>query len=216
MSAKRPALLEHLHWMGHDSFRLDKPVVIYIDPWHLPATSPAAHVILVSHDHYDHCSPEDVQKVRTARTTVIANPTAAQKLRPPIRVLRAGEETEAAGVRIKAMPAYNIGKRFHPRDAGHVGFLIDLGEEKLYFAGDTDEIPEMRDLECDVALLPVDGIYAMTAENAARALKTLRARVALPMHYGAGVAGTAEDAERFRRSSPVPVVILPQEGKSQT
>jgi L-ascorbate metabolism protein UlaG (beta-lactamase superfamily) len=213
MTAKEPALLTDLHWLGHDTYRIDRPIVIYIDPWQLPEGCPPADLILVSHDHYDHCSDEDVAMIRKDGTRVIANPSAAAKITPPVTVLRAGETAKVGDVEVVGVPAYNIDKRFHPKASGHIGFRIKLGGEYLYFAGDTDHIPEMEGLQCDVALLPVSGTYTMTAEEASRAAEAIRPRVAIPMHYGAGVAGTGEDAERFRRLTSVPVVILEDEGR---
>ena len=208
----RPALLEHLHWLGHDAFRIDRPVTIYLDPWKLPPGSKPADLILVSHHHNDHCSPEDVESIRHEATIVVASSSAAGKLRAPVRVLPAGKSIMVAGVTVEGVPAYNLDKKYHPRDEGHIGFIVHLGNERLYFAGDTDLIPEMTGLACDVALLPVSGVYTMTAEEAARAAGVIRPRVAVPMHYGAGVAGSAEDAETFRKQCPVPVVILKMEG----
>ena len=208
MKGERPELLDHLHWLGHDSFRIDQPIVIYLDPWRLPPGSPAADLILVSHEHHDHCSPEDVERVRKDSTTVIANHTTAANLSPPVTVLQVGESMEIRGVTVEAIPAYNIGKPFHRKTAGHLGFVITLGEERLYFTGDADYIPEMDDVVCDVALLPVSGKYVMTAEEAAQAAEVIQPKVAIPMHYGAGVVGTKEDAERFRDLSPVPVVVM--------
>jgi L-ascorbate metabolism protein UlaG (beta-lactamase superfamily) len=206
-----PALMSRLHWLGHDSFRLDGPPVIYLDPWRLPAGSPPADLILISHDHNDHCSPIDVEKIRTPATGLIANPSAAGKLKPPVTVLRPGEETTVGAVRVRAVPAYNVGKHFHPKEAGHNGYVLFLDQESLYFAGDTDAIPEMEGLAVDVALLPVSGVYVMTADEAVEAARSIGPKVAVPMHYGAGVAGTAQDAEQFRRRCSVPVVVLPQE-----
>jgi L-ascorbate metabolism protein UlaG (beta-lactamase superfamily) len=208
MKGEHPELLDHLHWLGHDSFRIDQPIVIYLDPWRLPPGSPAADLILVSHEHHDHCSPEDVERVRKDSTTVITNQTAAADLSPPVTILQVGESMEVRGVTVEAIPAYNIGKPFHRKQAGHLGFVITLGEERLYFTGDADYIPEMDNIVCDVALLPVSGKYVMTAEEAAQAAEAIQPKVAIPMHYGAGVVGTKEDAERFRDLSPVPVVIM--------
>jgi L-ascorbate metabolism protein UlaG (beta-lactamase superfamily) len=210
--SERPEMLHHLHWLGHASFRIDHPIVIYIDPWNVPPESPKADLILVSHEHYDHCSAPDVERLRREDTVVIANPAAAEALGSGVNVIRAGEKANAAGITIEAVPAYNLQKHFHPRQAGHVGFILTLAGERIYFAGDTDLIPEMEDLSCDVALLPVSGTYVMEAEEAARAAEVLQPRVAIPMHYGAGVVGTVDDARRFAELTSVPVEILQAEG----
>jgi L-ascorbate metabolism protein UlaG (beta-lactamase superfamily) len=212
MDTARPALLDHLHWLGHDSFRIDRPVVIYLDPWNVPRDGPKADVILVSHDHHDHCSPDDVEFLRTEHTRVVTNGSAASKLKGPVTILQPGESVEIGTVKVTGVPAYNTDKKFHPRAAGHLGFILSLEGERLYFAGDTDVIPEMKGLGVDVALLPVSGVYTMTAEQAVQAAQAIQPRVAVPMHYGAGVAGEPADAERFRRLCPLPVVILPVEG----
>ena len=212
-----PKLVQNLHWLGHDSFRLDGPPVIYFDPWKLPPGSPVADVVLVSHDHFDHLSAGDVKKISGPKTTVIANPSAASKLEGA-RVIRPGEKITVGQVTVEAVPAYNVNKFrspgvvFHPRQSEHNGYIVTVGGERLYHAGDTDHIPEMSGIKCDVALLPVSGTYVMTADEAAGAAAAIKPRVAVPMHYGdQDVVGTLADAERFKtlcEQAGIKVVIL--------
>jgi len=205
-------LVKKLHWLGHDSFRLEGPPILYFDPWKLKGRLPTADLVLVSHEHFDHCSPDDVKKVSGPQTVVVAGGEAADRL-PGAQAVRPGDRLTVAGVEIEAVHAYNLNKfrepgvPFHPRQAGHVGFIVTLDGVRLYFAGDTDHIPEMADIACDVALLPVSGIYVMTAEEAAEAARTLKPEIVVPMHYGAGI-GTADDGTRFRDLYGGRVVIL--------
>ncbi len=190
-----------LHWLGHDSFRFDGPPVIYFDPWKLRGKPPKADLVLVSHEHHDHCSPEDVRKISGPGTVVLANQGAAERL-PGARVVAPGDRVSVAGVDVEAVPAYNVNKfrapgvPFHPQAAAHVGYIVTVEGVRIYFAGDTDHIPEMADFACDVALLPVSGTYVMTVEEAADAARTLRPEVVVPMHYGSGI-GTADDGEHL-------------------
>ena len=212
-------LLQNLHRLGHDSFRLDGPPVIYFDPWKLAPGSPVADMILVSHDHGDHCSPDDVKKISGPQTVVIANPSAAAKL-PGARIIRPGEKIAVGDVTVEAVPAYNInkfrspGNPFHPKNAEHNGYIVTVGGERLYHAGDTDHIPEMTGLKCDVALLPVSGTYVMTADEAAKAAMAIKPGIAVPMHYGdKDVVGTDADAKRFKKlceNAGIEVAILPR------
>lgn len=210
-------LLERLHWLGHASFRLDGPPTIYFDPWKLKGHPPRADVILISHEHMDHCSPEDVKRISKPATVIVANPGAAEKLGGDARSLRPGERTTVGEVEIEAVPAYNVsrfrspGLPFHPQEAEHVGYVVTVAGERVYFAGDTDRIPEMADIACDVALLPVGGTYTMDAEEAAQAAADIGPQVALPMHWGGGVVGSRADAERFRDLYGGEAVILEAE-----
>lgn len=210
-----PKLLVQLHRLGHDSFRLDGPPVIYFDPWKLPDGAPIADLVLVSHDHFDHCSPEDVRKISGPGTIVIGCPSAAIKL-SGARSLHPGEKTTIGEVTVEAVPAYNVNKfrtpgvPFHPKAAGHNGYVVTIGGERLYHAGDTDRIPEMTGLRCDVALLPISGTYVMIADEAAAAAADIQPRVAVPMHYGDIVGGGA-DVQRFKQlceAAGIAVAIL--------
>ncbi|MDW7967473.1 MAG: MBL fold metallo-hydrolase, partial [Thermoanaerobaculum sp.] len=162
LAAQEVAMVEKLHWLGHDTFRVDGPPVVYVDPYRLPEGLPKADLILITHDHFDHCSPEDVAKIRKPVTWVVGPASAAKKL-TGVQMMTAGETKVLAGVTVKAVPAYNLTKPFHPKDAGGLGFLFTVAGVTYYHAGDTDLIPEMADLAPDVALLPVSGTYVMTA-----------------------------------------------------
>ena len=210
-------MIENIHWLGHDSFRLDGSSTVYIDPWKLAADAPPADLILITHDHYDHFSPDDIARLSTPRTTLIGPASVTAQVDGVAAVtLSAGETATLGGVTVTAVPAYNIdkfrqpGEVFHPRAAGGLGYIVELDGRRIYHAGDTDAIPEMRDVRCDVALLPVSGTYVMTAAEAAEACRMISAAAAVPMHYG-DIVGTAADAARFEGLCGVPVTVLPFE-----
>jgi L-ascorbate metabolism protein UlaG (beta-lactamase superfamily) len=155
--------------------------------------------------------------VATPRTTLIGPASVtAQAAGVATLTLRAGEAATVGGVTVTAVPAYNLdkfrrpGEVFHPRAAGGLGYIVELDGRRIYHAGDTDAIPEMRDVRCDVALLPVSGTFVMTAEEAAGACGMIAAGAAVPMHFG-DVVGTAADAARFKGLCAIPVTVLPLE-----
>jgi L-ascorbate metabolism protein UlaG (beta-lactamase superfamily) len=210
-------MLERIHWLGHAAFRIDGPPTIYIDPYELGEDHPEADVILISHDHHDHCSLEDVAKIQGADTVIVTVASATEKLSGEVRVLEPGDTIDVKGLSVEAVPAYNVnkfrspGQPFHPQEAGYVGFVITLDGERIYHAGDTDCIPEMADLkEIDIALLPVSGIYVMTAEEAVQAAEAIDPGLAIPMHVGRGI-GSPESAQTFKEKAPVDVVVLEME-----
>ena len=192
-----------IRWLGHATIRIDvDEKIIFFDPYDIKERA-KADLVLVSHDHFDHCSLDDLRKVSSKRTHLVGPPvpkvqSVLRRVTSHVYSIEAGEEIEVAGVKIRAVPAYNIDKPFHPKDAGGLGYVIEVGGKKIYFAGDTDLIPEMKGLEVDVAILPVGGVYTMDAEEAARAFKLIGAEEGIPMHYGS-VVGTGADGERFKR-----------------
>jgi L-ascorbate metabolism protein UlaG (beta-lactamase superfamily) len=207
-------MLERIHWLGHDTFRIDGPETIYFDPYELSEGGPEAGVIFISHEHHDHCSPRDVAKIQGDETIIVTVASAAVKLTGDVRIVEPGDTIRVRGIDVEAVPAYNVnkfrspGEPFHPKEAGHVGFVITLGGKRIYHAGDTDLIPEMAELqEIDIALLPVSGIYVMTAEEAVQAAETIQPEVAIPMHVGRGI-GSLKATETFREKAPVDVVVL--------
>jgi L-ascorbate metabolism protein UlaG (beta-lactamase superfamily) len=193
-------VVSKLHWLGHDTFRLDySQGSIYFDPYEMKDGAPKGSLILASHDHFDHCVAEEIDKVRGADSVVITEADCAKKLSGDVRVVKPGDQVEVKGVTVKAVPAYNTDKDFHPKSKGWLGFVITVDGVSIYHAGDTDHIPEMSDMDVDVALLPVSGTYVMTAEQAVEAAKAIKPKLAIPMHYGA-IVGEAGDAQKFAKA----------------
>ncbi len=202
-------MVEGIFWLGHDSFRLKGEKVVYVDPWKLAPGAEKADIVLVTHDHYDHCSNDDIVKISKADTVVIGPACVTPKCGTQMKVVKPGDKLTVAGVPIEVVPAYNPSKRFHPKTAGHVGYIVTLNGKRIYHTGDSDMIPEMQQIKTDVALLPVSGTYVMTAEEAAEAANLIKPALAIPMHYGdPDVVGSRNDAEQFKKRAKVPVEIL--------
>ena len=202
-----------IHWLGHDSFRIDGSRIVYFDPFKI-ASGPVADIILVSHAHYDHCSPEDIAKIQRPNTIIVTEKDSATKLSGDVRVVKAGERLALGVVSVEAVPAYNLNKQFHTQDKGWLGFVLEMDGRRVYHAGDTDFIPEMTTLKVDVALLPTSGTYVMTAAEAVQAALAIGPKLAIPMHYGT-IVGAVDDAERFREAlqGKIPVKVLtPEQG----
>lgn len=209
-------LVSNIHWLGHDGFRIEGDgVVIYIDPWKLKG-GPKADLILITHDHHDHCSPPDVAQIQKEDSVIVTIAAAAAKLTGQIKVVKPGDELTVKGIPIQAVPAYNVSKfrspghPFHPKESGHVGFVLTVEGQRIYHTGDSDFIPEMESLDVDIALLPVSGIYVMTADEAIEAANTIKPQVAIPMHVGEGI-GSLADADHFKAEAAVAVEVLPLE-----
>lgn len=196
----------HVEWLGHAGFMLKSgETVVYIDPYKI-SHGDKADVILITHDHYDHCDPGSVSTVRKEGTVVVAPRSCRNKIQGIVEI-SPGQEMEKKGVKIFAVPAYNEKKQFHPRGEG-VGFVLTFGGKRIYHAGDTDSIPEMSNLgELDLAMIPVGGTYTMNAEEAAEAAGRIGAGITVPMHWG-DIVGTRKDAEQFRKLAKVRVEIL--------
>jgi L-ascorbate metabolism protein UlaG (beta-lactamase superfamily) len=207
-----------VRWLGHDSFALEGSRVVVIDPFKISSPT-KADLLLITHEHFDHLSADDIGKVVSSSTRVVAPKVCEDelsKLHLQTTYVSPGSHVELSGVEIDAVPAYNInkfrapGQVFHPKQDGRVGYVLSLDGVTFYHAGDTDAIPEIDGLTVDVAFLPVSGTYVMTAEEAASAANAMNVKVAIPMHYGA-IVGSRADAENFKRLVNKEVVILEKE-----
>jgi len=189
----------YIQWLGHASVKIwTTDAVIYVDPWNLSGSPHDATLVLVTHSHSDHYSPADITKVwgpdtkLIASADVIASQGRGQALLP-------GQTTEADGVRVIGVAAYNTNKPNHPKANNWLGFIIEIGSKRIYCAGDTDLIPEMQTLgKIDVAFLPAGGSYTMNATEAAQAATIINPTLAVPYHWGT-IVGKLADAELFAR-----------------
>lgn len=194
-----------VEWLGHACFKIKGSKVIYFDPYDIQKNE-KADIILVTHGHYDHFSPDDIRKILKNDTVVVAPKDCAGKISVDMRTSEIGKTINIGNISVTGVPAYNIDKKFHPKGSV-VGIIAKLDGVKIYHAGDTDFIPEMKDLKVDIALLPVGGTYTMNAEEAAKAANTIKPKLAIPMHYGK-IVGSKSDAEKFKSLCNVDVKIL--------
>ena len=209
-----------LTWLGHDGFRIQNGQVLYIDPYEIESGGPKADIVLVSHEHGDHCSVEDLKKITGPNTVIVAHSQSRSELgkvrSKEVKIIKPNEKVTIGDFTIETVPAYNLnkfrepGKPFHPKQDGKLGFIVTVKGIRIYHAGDTDHIPEMKSIRTDIALLPVSGTYVMTAQEAAEAAASINPKVAVPMHYGA-IVGNAKDAETFQKLVKCDVKILTKE-----
>lgn len=192
------AFANKIEWLGHDAFRVKSEKTVYFDPYQI-AAGPKADLILISHDHFDHCSPEDVSRIQGPRTVIVTEKDSATRLTGDIRIMKPGETLAIDGITVSAVPAYNTDKDFHPKHNEWLGFIVEMDGIKLFHAGDTDFIPEMKDLDVDIALLPVSGTYVMRSDQAVKAALAIHPKLAIPMHYGS-VVGSKQDAIDFEEA----------------
>jgi L-ascorbate metabolism protein UlaG (beta-lactamase superfamily) len=206
------------HWLGHDGYKLTvEGKTIYIDPYKISDfhhNKNDADIILISHNHFDHLSIDDIRYVIGNNTTMVAAKECIDQLKnikaAETKGVVPGDRLTVQDIPIEAVAAYNTNKQFHPKADGKVGFIITLNKVRIYHSGDTDYIPEMSSTEPDVALVPVSGTYVMTAEEAAKAVneEIKPKKLAIPMHYGS-IVGSDQDAVKFKQLVTVcPVQIL--------
>ena len=214
-------MTENIEVLIHSSIRINGDKIIYADPFKIEGEPRNADIIFITHNHFDHFSVEDIEKVRK-EDTVFVFPKAMEKdvaaldiPRENMLAVTAGQKICVGNIEAEAIPAYNIGKPFHPKNDGWVGYIITVNGKRIYIAGDTDITEENKRVECDVALIPIGGKYTMNAAEAAELINIIKPVAAIPIHYGS-VAGSAEMAEEFKEKvgSDTRVVIkINSEGK---
>ncbi len=205
---------QHIHWLGHSSFRIeDGATQLYIDPWKLSGTLPSADVVFLTHAHYDHFSVEDIARIKKDTTVFFAPKDIAYQLKGTVIAVSPGELYNVGELKVKTVHAYNIGKKFHPKQNNWVGYVIALSTgQRIYHSGDTDFTPEMRSVVTEFALLPCGGTYTMTGKEAGEAANVFKPQAVVPMHWG-DIVGTKADAEELQKVFQGETIIkMPEKG----
>ena len=195
-------MLENIEVLYHSSIRIAKEKRIYIDPFKIKKNNNDADIIFITHDHYDHYSEEDIDKVINERTTIVIPEDLLTKLlrkginRSDIITVKPNDKYTAQGIKFETIPSYNLNKSFHPKENEWVGYIIGIKGVRYYVAGDTDITEENLNVKCDVAFIPVGGTYTMNFKEAAELINKVKPKIAVPIHYGS-VVGTKQDAINF-------------------
>ena len=188
---------------------------VYIDTFEMQEEPHDAAYILITHDHFDHFSPESIAKVANKETILVVPENMAEKAKNAEKfvsktvTVKPGEKRVIEGLELETVASYNVGKAFHPKAARWVGYIINADGKLVYVAGDTDATPEAKNVKCDVAMVPIGGTYTMDAKEAAEFVNIIKPSVAIPVHYGK-VVGSPDDGKTFAKlvKEPVKVEIL--------
>jgi L-ascorbate metabolism protein UlaG (beta-lactamase superfamily) len=204
-------MLEKLTWFRQSAFRWrGEDLVVYVDPWGVTDDVPA-DVILITHAHYDHYQPHEIDRLRKASTRQVAPRDVARELSGDVTAVAPGESHDVGGLKLETVPAYNIVEErldMHPRSNGWVGYVLEFEGRRYYHAGDTDALPELERLTADVAMVPIGGTFTMDWEEAGALVRKMSPRVAVPMHYGFVVCSPSKAVAFRKAAGPVPVEEL--------
>lgn len=208
-------LTENIEVLTHSSIRITGDAIIYVDPFHIDVAAKDADFIFITHDHFDHFSPEDIEKVVKSDTTLVV-PERMKKQAVDIPcgqviTVKPGIQEQMGDITVETVAAYNPLKPFHPKKNGWVGYILTVNGIRIYVAGDTDITAENRAVSCDVALVPIGGTYTMDAKKAAELINEIKPMATIPTHYGS-VAGGRENEDVFRAhvDASIPVEIKMQ------
>ena len=195
-------MLENIEVLYHSSIKINKEKTIYIDPFKIDKDYNDADIVFITHDHFDHYSEEDIDKVINENTTIIIPEELLTKIlrkginKNAIITVEPNKKYIVQGIKFETIPAYNTNKTFHPKENDWIGYIIMLDGIRYYIAGDTDITEENKKVKCDVAFVPVGGTYTMDFKEAAQLINEIQPKIAVPIHYGS-VVGTKQDATDF-------------------
>lgn len=196
-------ILEKIQVNTQSSIRIESPAgIIYLDPLQLEGQAHDADFILITHNHGDHYSPNDIRKIVHPGTVLIVPrkmAVQAAEMKGDVESIEAvvpEEHYHIKGLEFETVPAYNQIKPFHPKKAGWVGYIVTVDGVRIYAAGDTDLTKESQKVRCDIAMIPIGGTFTMEAKKAAELVNSIMPEAAIPIHYGS-IVGKAADAKTF-------------------
>ena len=195
-------MLENIEVLTHSSIRINKGKVIYFDPFDIEKNYNDADIIFITHSHYDHYSEKDIDRVKNEGTYFVAPKDVKMELlkkginEEQIISVAPNQTEEILGIKFEIVAAYNVNKKFHPKENNWVGYIIEIDGIRYYVAGDTDINEDNIKVQCDVAFVPIGGTYTMDYKEAAELVNRIKPKIAVPIHYGS-IVGTEQDAEKF-------------------
>ena len=189
--------LDNISINCQSSIKISDALTIYFDPYDIKEKIRNADYIFITHSHWDHFDLDSINNIVNEKTIIIGPSSVIEKLdNYKILEVKPNNIYNLDNISFVTVPAYNIDKDFHPKDAGYVGYIVTLNDITYYVAGDTDVIEELKELNADVIFLPVGGTYTMNREEAVELANTIKPKYAIPIHYGLAV-GSMEDAKYF-------------------
>ncbi len=216
----KPTELSDITWFGHASFMMKDSAtgnhIYYIDPFEFKGGREKADIIFITHAHPDHCSRDDIKKIIKNDTVIVyVNGCNVSDLSASALMVGPNNEYEVKGLKFRTVPAYNSNPeklKFHPEANKWVGYIFSINNMTVYHAGDTDFIPEMKNLgKINIAMLPIGGTYTMDVDEAIQAANTIKADITIPMHYRRLNPGNYTVIEEtFRKGVNGKVVIMEQ------
>lgn len=202
--------LEGVSWFRGSSVRIRRPgVEIHVDPAGVNGDS-KADLVLLTHPHFDNFSEDDIARVRKPDTVIVAPASMKKLVDDADHYMRPGDMVHLDGYEVLAVPAHNVEKRFHTPEDGWLGYVFTIEGTTYYHAGDTDFLPSMFGIRCDVAFLPCGGHYTMGVDDAARAGEACGAEIIVPIHWGEPH-GSEDDITRLKELFSREVHVLERE-----
>jgi L-ascorbate metabolism protein UlaG (beta-lactamase superfamily) len=200
--------MDNVELFSQSAIKIKDGLVIYFDPYNIDNKYNDADIVFITHSHYDHYSPKDIDLVKKDDTIFVVPSDLEGKFNNEIVVIP-NKSYEVKGINFSTIPAYNINKPYHKREYNWVGYIVNLS--KIYYvAGDTDLTEESKLVHCDIAFLPIGGTYTMDYKEASELANIIKPIICIPTHYYT-IVGTKEDALKFKELNNGKTVILMKE-----